>query len=262
MRSVQRMISQLDTQHFGFKVAKISLIELNDLSETLSDLYAEGVKLVITRIPTKAIDIVHGLERRKFELMDTQVTYRINMSEIDKSKLNERVFVREIKKNEVDKLMDIARKAFDGYGHYSADKRLNPELSTKLYVDWIRRSCTDKSVADNVFVAEEDGKLLGFLTFKIHENENYRYGVGGMGAVLPSTSGKGVFQSVVIRGLKWGKRINLKWEEHNVLISNYAVNRVFSKLGFRIVDSNHTFHKWLINNDERTQQNRKVFHDD
>jgi hypothetical protein len=37
----------------------------------------------------------------------------------------------------------------------------------------------------------------------------------------------------------------LDWEEHGALVTNYAVNSVFSQIGFKIVDASVTLHAWL-----------------
>ncbi len=41
-----------------------------------------------------------------------------------------------------------------------------------------------------------------------------------------------------------GNKIKLDWEEHNVLINNYAVNKTFAKYGFLIYKSFVTMHHW------------------
>jgi hypothetical protein len=45
--------------------------------------------------------------------------------------------------------------------------------------------------------------------------------------------------------LHWGKEIGLDWEEHNVIINNYPVNRSFVRSGFHIYKSFVTLHHWI-----------------
>ena len=93
-------------------------------------------------------------------------------------------------------------------------------------------------------VADYHGEIAGFLSFKIHTNKTDRYAAGGLGAVTPKHRDKNIFRQIAEAGLFWGKENGLDWEEHNVLITNYPVNRSFSKIGFKVFRSFVTLHYW------------------
>jgi len=86
---------------------------------------------------------------------------------------------------------------------------------------------------------------LGYLFLNLKRFENKQYSFGGLGAVSSESRGKNVFSSLVIKSLEWAKTEGHLWQEHNVLINNYPVNKVFSKLGFSNYKSETTLHVWL-----------------
>ena len=53
-------ISLLDTSRFGYKVAKINSLE-HLLYETLFKLKQEGVRLIISRVPSENIQIINQI---------------------------------------------------------------------------------------------------------------------------------------------------------------------------------------------------------
>lgn len=242
----ENLISKLDTQRFGFKVAKVNDFG-KEPQKILNELQKLGVKLIITRIQSKEIDTINFLEDLGFRIKDIQSTYRYDIHQEDfyDYQSNPNFAIREGIDNDVSQLVTVVEESFYEYGHYFADKRLDKNLCFEIYKDWVTRSCLDKSVADKVFVAESNSNVIGFLSFKIFEEKEKQYAVGGIGAVSKKHRNHGVFQAIVKKGLSWGAGIGLAWEEHNVLATNFSINRSFSKIGFRIVNTFVTFHCWL-----------------
>jgi hypothetical protein len=244
--SLEKYISTLDTNLFGFIVAKTDFSGM-DPETAISEFKKLDIKLVISRIEGTNIELLNKLEDLGFRVKDNQLTYRFELNDFkpDEIKLTENYNIREATETDIPALVKFTEESFAGYGHYFADKRLDEKKCMKIYKDWIKRSCEDKNVADKVFVAEIDGKAAGCLTFKIFEKNNSKYAAGGLGSVSKHFRNKSIFRAIALHGLKWGAEIGLDWEEHNVLTTNNSVNRSFSKLGFRIVNSYITLHGWL-----------------
>lgn len=239
-------ISQLDVERFGFQVAKIDCHTLDQTQAILNQLDQSAVKLIIARAKSHAFPVINFLEKNGFRLKDSQVTYRYEMKKINGQQydLPKNVMIRDHIASDVEHLVEMSKESFQGYGHYFANERLCKQTCAEIYPDWARRSCTDKQYADKIFVAEMDGMSVGFLSFKLQETNGLRYAKGGMGAVAKEYRKFGIFQALVKAGLMWGKEINLEWEEHNVLCTNFPVNRSFSSLGFTIADAFMTLHCW------------------
>ena len=244
--NIEKNISLLDSERFGFKVAKLDNYDI-DPESAVKEFKNLGIKLVISRVAAKDIELVNKLEELGFRIKDSQLKYKYDLTDFMPYENNpaENYCIRDVKEADIPILTGFTEESFAGYGHYFADKRLDAKKCMGIYKDWVLRSCTDKNTADKVYVAEINGEAAGYLTFKIFEKDNLKYAAGGLGAVSKMYRNKSVFQAIILHGLKWGAEINLDWEEHNVLTTNYSVNRSFSKLGFRVVNSYYTFHGWI-----------------
>jgi hypothetical protein len=244
--NINEFESQIDSERFGVKTAKINKPELLTLS-TLELLKANNFQLVISRIPSENIDLLNFLEENKFRIKDIQLTYKFDLQkqEINYGYLNNEIIVRQGNSNDIEQLTQIAEDCFWNYGHYFADKNLNQSDCMEVYKDWTVNAMLNTKVADKVLVAEFENKILGYLFFKLKVIEEGTYSYSGLGAVSSNNRGRNVFSTLAIKGLEWAKAEGHLWQEHNVLNINYPVNKVFSKLGFFNYKSETTLHAWL-----------------
>jgi hypothetical protein len=242
---VKDYISRLDTRRFGFNIARI-----DDPRILLDPALDEGLKtqniaLVITRIDSRESQTLDSLHAAGFTIEDTQFTYRFPYhGPILRQPADPHITIRDATADDIPGFREIASQAFENYGHYFADQRLDRARCREIYPDWAERTLTDPSAATRVFVAEYDRRLAGFLSFILEEKAGERYAYGIMGAVSPGLRGKNIFTHLAVEGLLWGQQENLNWQEHNVLTFNQPVNRVFTKLGFQQVSSFTTLHYW------------------
>jgi hypothetical protein len=242
----ERVYSEVDSLRFGVKVAKIN--DEKFLSEEVFQLLKEeGVQLIMSRVRSEDIALINYLEDNNFRIKDVQLTYRFDLAKnkINHAYANSALHIREATSADASDLEAIAADCFSNYGHYFADKKLNEQAVAEVYKDWTTRAIHDNDISDKYFVAEHQGKIAGYLSFKERITENGVYSFGGIGAVGKNFQSANVFSSLTIKGLEWGLANNHLWQEHNVLNINYPVNRVFSKLGFYIYKSETTLHAWL-----------------
>jgi len=243
---INQFESYIDTKRFGIKTAKINNIEILTL-ETLNLLKKNDFKFIISRVPSHNIELINFLEDYGFRIKDIQLTYKFDLpnQEIKTNYLNQEIKVREGNSMDIEQLTNIAIDCFWDYGHYFADSKLNKLDCMEVYKDWTINALLNKNVTDKFFVAEFENRLLGYLFLNLKRFENKQYSFGGLGAVSSESRGKNVFSSLVIKSLEWAKTEGHLWQEHNVLINNYPVNKVFSKLGFSNYKSETTLHVWL-----------------
>lgn len=239
--SINRYISKVDSERFGFKVARINHF-LEPVSETIAQFESLGVRLVISRVPTEAVQLINEMEDRGFKLKDVQVTYNLDINK-KSPQLNENSFrYREYRTADYKAVVSIAAESFTNYGHYSNNKSLDFIDSSAIYADWASRCCQKEGLTDYIIIAEGNKEIAGFLALKILCEGPIKYAVGVMGAVSDKHSGLGVFRHLNIAGLVWAAEKDLNRVEHNVLVSNYPVNKTYSSLGFNIIRSEITFH--------------------
>jgi len=240
---MEKYISDIDSKRFGIKVAKINQFK-NDPLELLKNAKAQGIDLIMSRVPISEIALINTLEKIGFRLKDVQLTYNSNLAIIPEQTENMEFLLRDALSTDAEQISLIAEQAFQHYGHYYADERLRNETSS-IYKEWALKSCSNKDIADKIIVAELEGEVIGFLTFKIQENANGTFAIGGIGAVSPKSHKMGVFRAINIEGMKWCKSAGIGRVEHNVLTTNFPVNSTYSKLGFTVIRSEATLHCWV-----------------
>ena len=208
---IKDYLSELDTERFGFKIAKIHRFDF-ELSEIIQFLKSKKIKLIITKVCAEDLEMINKLETYNFIIKDIQVTYRYDLKNYHPSFTwrNSDFILRDIEAKDIYRLEKIAMESFKNYGHYAADKRLDNYKSNEIYKDWIRRSYEDKTVADKIIVAEHAGAAVGFLSFKIFTGDG-KYAAGGLGAVASEYRNRDVFRMINVAGLNWGTEINLQW---------------------------------------------------
>ncbi|MBI4947147.1 MAG: hypothetical protein HY840_12200 [Bacteroidetes bacterium] len=243
---INDLISKLDTKRFGFKVAKVNHFDKKS-EKLLIALKKQGVKLILSKVNAEDITLINTLEELGFCIKDIQVTYKYDLTDYTPKNISfdSDFMIRDAGKSDIPKLKKVALESFKNYGHYFEDKKLDPIKCAGIYSDWIERSCKDKNIADKIIVAEHKGDIAGFLSFKIYNDNTYKYAAGGLGSVAEKYRNKDIFRMIMVAGLNWGKEMKLHWEEHNVIITNFPVNRSMSKLGFKVYKSFVTMHHWI-----------------
>lgn len=238
-------LSIMDTDRFGFKIARVNCFDRSP-KELIAELKNEGVKLVISRVNCENLELINQLEYLHFKTMDFQIVYKYDLLNLSfgGNIANPDFTIREATISDKKDLIQIAAKSFNHYGHYFRDKKLDPSKCLEIYMDWVKRSIDDKNVADVVFLAETKKKIAGFLSFKVIKGESL-YSAGVQGAVAKEFRDQRVFRSLAQYGLLWGSNQKLEWVEHNVLLTNYPVNRSFISIGFIPYKSFITMHNWL-----------------
>jgi len=108
--------------------------------------------------------------------------------------------------------------------------------------DWAFRSCVSRDVADEVLVAHVAGSIIGFFTLRLNSPEEGEAVVGG---VAPSARGRGIYRSFIIHGMEWCLSQGATRMLVSTQITNIAVQKVWTRLGFEPSHAYYTFHKWF-----------------
>ena len=242
---MDKYISELDTLRFGFKVAKINNF-FGAPQTVVQGFKQQGVQLIISRVGTGDINLINQMEDAGFRLKDVQLTFNFDLNNsLPLSITEEHCCYRAFLPEDTSNIVRIAAESFKNYGHYSRSAQTNSVNSNIIYEDWARRSCISKDVADHIVVAEIDGNVAGFLSFKIGHDEHTRVVAGVMGAVAKEYRKGGIFRGINVESLHWAKEQSICRVENNVLITNFAVIKTYTSLGFEVIRSEATFHCWL-----------------
>jgi GNAT superfamily N-acetyltransferase len=236
-------LSALDEERFGIRTARTTFSSSDDVAAALESCAMQQVRMLIARCPVNALPTVQQMERQGFLLMDTLLYYVRHLERPAIPEDRNCDLVRPVRPGDEVQVRAIAQQAFQGYyGHYHADPRLDPKLCDEAYISWAERSCLARDVADEVLVAELDGRLAGFATLRQNNPEE---GEGVLYGVAPWAQGRGIYQSFMIQSLEWGKARGLKRMFYSTQVTNIAVQKVWVRVGAEMNHAYYTFHRWF-----------------
>jgi hypothetical protein len=221
------------------------------LEHILTTAAAQGAETVHCKRLTDDTLACQALERHGFLLVDTQLVYGFAMKDLagDESRDQKTADcrLRLAGATDTEELAELARVSFEHhFGRFHSDHRLPRESASRVYEQWIRSSLD--GYADWTVVAEVEGRLAACSIWRKPTAReaalSTRIGHYSIGAVHPDFQRRGLFTEVTEYGLALFRGISdcVIGPTH---INNYGVQRGYARMGWRIVDAHHTFHKWL-----------------
>lgn len=245
-------INDLESSRFGVVSAKL-VDHKADLSLVDAQVRQAGVNLLTARVSVDDLALVHDLEADGFRLMDTLVYYAVDPALAPKPwpELTCGV-VRLAKDTDKSAIEMIAAESFEHYpSHYHMDPRLDDSAVIDAYIDWAGTSLDRMNDSHLVIVAESKNRVVGFLTFRLQDRP-----LGGgkkpsqefqivLNAVGTNSRGKGVYSALLANVIGRASAAGAVRVSVSTQLNNYAVQRVWSRLGFMHYDSAYTFHKWF-----------------
>lgn len=224
---------------------------LSKLSDKCKDLKIEHLSI---RLDTADLPCIHILEGAGFKLMDILVTYCFDFSKPYNKDSKYSCNIREQEVKDIGTVASITKISFQNYiDRFHSDPTLDDENCDQLYVEWAKNSCL-RNVADQVVVAEMNGEVIAFATYKLHKRISYLSGlkvfeVGELIAVSPKGRRGGIYTSLVKYGMDWSFEQSSEPDMTRFIIKaqvgNTSVQRAWSNLGLKLCGSQVTFHKWL-----------------
>jgi len=232
-------LSELDGKRFGIRVAKATLDAQSQWREALAFCERESVDLLIARIGAADLALAQRMQFDGAFLTDVLLYFRLSPL---RSGAAGAVRVRPIQVNEANAVKDLAGRCFSGYaGHYHADPRLDRGACDEVYADWAYRACSDRAVADEVIVAEENGRLLGFAALRL---VSPREADGALFGVAPEARGRGVYASLLAEFVSWSEHRGASAATYSTQLANFAAQKAVVRAGFEPESARLTFHRW------------------
>ena len=234
----------LESERFGVVAAGVrdpdaSPQALNSAAEAL------GVQMLVVRIHCHDHSRIHTLEADGFRLMDTIVHYERSLSELPPpSSQSGDVTIRRARPQDASAVADVARAAFSNYiGHYHADPRLQPAAADAAYVEWAEGSVGRQSETEEAIVLFCAERLGGFLTLRRSSPADIEI---VLNAVHPDLQRRGLYERLLAEAMVRGQKSGADRITVSTQVNNFPVQRAWATLGFRLVRSQHTFHKWYF----------------
>jgi len=236
-------LSPIDSERFGFQAAKGTMVAPSDVPAFLEFCTLNDVEFAIVRCSAQKLDIVQRLEHAGFFLTDTLVYYRRDLARVAIPQDDNPIAIRSYFPGDEVEVGAVAAESFKGYyGHYHADSRLDRAKCDEVYVDWAVRSCLSRSVADDVFIAEDAGRVVAFAAMKMTGKDSAE---GVLFGVAPVAQGRGIYRSLHIQALHWSLARGASWVDMPTQVTNLASRKIFTRLGYEPSYSFYTLHKWF-----------------
>jgi len=235
-------LSQIDHDRFGIVTARAPDVAAATVGEVLAFCRANDVRMLIARCGTADLAAAQALEAAGGRLMDTLVYWSRKLDGSDLPGHSCKVTIRPVRPGDETEVQAVARETFRGYtGHYHADPRLDRTRCDEVYASWAERSCVSRDVAGEVLVAD-DGRVAGFATLRMNDAEE---GEGVLFGVAERSQGAGIYRAFMVEGMRWCRARGASRMVVSTQVTNLAVQKVWSRLGFEPSRSYYTFHLWF-----------------
>jgi GNAT superfamily N-acetyltransferase len=240
--------SALDSARFGVPIARATVPSAAAVPGAVAQCRAEGVAMLIARVPARDLAAAQALEAEGARLMDVLLYAARDLVRAPVAEHPLDGLLRPATAADADAVARVAAAGFAGYqSHYHADRRLDPAACDAAYVEWARRSCESPAVADAVSVAEAGGEVVGFATVK---RTSAVEADAVLFAVAPGAERHGVWRpdlyaALMLRALRWARSAGARRMTTSTQLTNVAVQKLWQRTGFEPSRSELTFHLWL-----------------
>jgi GNAT superfamily N-acetyltransferase len=200
-------------------------------------------------VPAAETRVAHAFERDGWRLVDSTLEFAWEAGKTRPSAANSRLTLRDARPSDR-ALRDLTKEVYmrSIRTRFLADPWLPAERTGELYARWFENAI-DGTFADNVVIAELDGRPVGFNMIKIESDLSRVAGMGfaahGIAAVDPITRGLGAQPAMLHYSTEWFGKEGGRFTRGRVLINNQPMQRACLKSGGFIAQAFHTFHAWL-----------------
>lgn len=235
-------MTKIIKDEFNSKIFEMSMGNLDHLTcdDLVNVLHDKGVSYdhLSAKVDCKDLEVCKLLLSEGFYIVDTLVSYIFDYerNEFPKHKVPEDVLISPAEEKDIESLCNIAYNSFNN-DRYHNDPFLKEELCNTYYSTWTRNLC--ESQADIALVAKDNKEnILAFFCGKQHNGE---YASMVLSAVTDYARGKGIYSAMFFETMKFfrGKSHFLTT---GTQINNYAVQKAWNKLGFKIYESKYVLH--------------------
>lgn len=245
-----------DTAHFGSRMYAIQHLitvgppqQREALAELLVGALARQrggeIDYLSHRVDTEDYPTIHALEAQGFRLGDTVINYLFATKAVRSvaRRFRSRYHVRPMADTDRTQILTIAGQT-NFKGRFYHDARIERRKADAMYLTWVERCC-DGALADDVLVAERQGRVVGFITYRrfceLERLTGFKIAGRGLLSVLPTHAGAAIdlFRAALIRG---GRIVDFGL--FDVRLTNPSMLRLCGAFHMRIAHSTHVFYRW------------------
>jgi dTDP-4-amino-4,6-dideoxy-D-galactose acyltransferase len=232
-----------DSDFFGFRIGRVLLEKVDEasLSEALKWCQEEKIQCLYFAVSIDEGESIRLAEKNGFSLVDVRITFERKLpgTEDEESPAFSEVVIRPPKDSDLSFLKEIASKVYFDTRFYQ-DFHFPRERVDELYRVWIEKSCA--GYADKVFVAEKDGRAMGYITCHL---QNPSTGSIGLVGVDPEVKGRGIGRELIFSAIRWFKEKQTGQIQVGTQGRNLSAQRLYQRCGFTTGKAHLWYHKWF-----------------
>ncbi len=220
-----------DSDFFGFGIADL----LEGRIENIDELTIKGdIKLIWTLVGADNSRYINRLTQSGFEFVDLRLTFfRVACATNTEG-------TRLATKNDLPELIKLAGQAFLKDSRFN-HKNFSQQKTKKLYELWVEKSVAG-SFDDCCFVAEVEGEIAGFATYKKISRSDSSI---GLIATSKKFQNKGIGSKLILKCLDFAHSQKRKTLLVGTEGKNIAAQNFYIKNGFKIKKIESWYYKWI-----------------
>lgn len=248
--------SRWDTDHFENNVAKVSYFLVSDddddkdyISQGLVqklDQWAkkEEIKFVVAKIDTFHFAPVVALQEAGFIFYEC-ITQRVikNTGIFQEEELSGEY--RYVQEKDLPTLKSIASKSTFKKSHFYLDRHIKKEKVDSLYEEWVENAYNSDS---KIIVIEDEGNIAGMFIFRMNGFDDVIKKTSAtweFAAVSPDFRNKGIGRKIFKCALHACIDNGAEVIDTTLIEKNIISQKLHENLGFRLLNTYYTFHKWF-----------------
>ena len=248
--------SSWDSEHFGYNVAIIDYLLTADVTHkfdvdiilAMLDVFdawcqQEGVKFVSVRLSSMQLPAIHGLQQRGYEYIESYILNSFDLRGYETDKRHD-AQLRLVLPGEVDKMIAHADGAF-AIQRFHADPHIDKQKAESLYHKWIESAFQDPRREILVLdVGDEPAAWAVCWPQDLRSQLGFCSVTTQVLLVAPEMRSSGVGLSLMSGLFQYYGAKDVDIIDSGLTMRNIASLNWHNKLGFRIISTQVTFHKW------------------
>jgi GNAT superfamily N-acetyltransferase len=259
-------LSDWDTRHFGFKMAKVGIVSQSEYSQDknyssilLKEIerycISQQIKHITIRLPLNQISLIHAVEENQYLLMAQASAYIKSLANYKVEACDSDIKLRFCKPSDLKELRKITEKSFrpqsGWFDRFHNDPMLSNKKADLLYKKWITNCYKDyRANANNqIIVATHKNKVVGYLCGELDSDASKLFtkkvAYVSLNAVDEAYRRLGIYSLLVQEILNWFKKKNVDLVHILTQSGTVGVQKVWMKQKNVSSETQCVYHKYL-----------------
>jgi len=233
-----------DSKFFGFDIAFLSCMHLTDniWKKVKQKAKENNVRLIEYLCNCHDSRSVRVAENANFHFTDIRLTLHLQVSKVERPmlSLNEEFVSRKATERDIPVLRSVAAEAYTD-SRYFFDKNFSPTRVKEFYSDWVEKGVRGTFDDECICLVGRHG-AVAFCTIKYLAHSRAKIGLFGVdGAYVGQGLGKKLL-GVVVTEMIAREIVTVEVVTQG---RNFAAQRLYENVGFRIHETQLWYHKWV-----------------